>query len=422
VTKSNVRRVAQPPPAQPASSDLALQTEANPVLAGTLSRTDTQTLSDLGSTTGEFAPTTVQATGQGWGTTIQRIQDLTGADLEAKLQNASVGNIISFPAGAQEFSNFDTIFNGVRVGAGTTRRGIIGTGPGSTIFRMTALTSTRSGEVPTGAGTTNQLYLMYAEQDGLRLAGFTLEGTDQNHLYGGLRLHGVNGGLVEQVDIDHIPGDFYIPPGETFGVAGYLCSNMTYRDIVCDGTDGGTGWPGASALGENNFTNVRYERCRAQGWFHSALIAMWEGIGTCWLIDCDSHQNRTAFNIEKVGREVELGAGNEATIHIVNPKFGRLENFGQDVFLGNHDGSADIHIYDPTWYTSGQGRDGASGHGSVGEIRIWFPATHFGGPNLQQQSDVHVWTGGSWSGKPGYGGVYSGGTDNAASIINWSPF
>jgi hypothetical protein len=363
----------------------------------------------------------VQATGTG----IQRIQDLAGATLEAQWQAASVGNFISHGAGTFAFSNFTTVFNGVRVGAGTTRKGIIGTGIGSTVFQMNAGSSTRSGEVPTAPGTTNQLYLLYFEQDGLLLECFDVQGTTQGHLYNGVRLHGVTGAHIRNIRMRGAgPGNDFVPPGETFAFNDFSGGGNYYENIEIDGRqDGATGsGTGATGFGANSYNGATYVNCKAHYNPFSGAWAIWQGIGTTWIINGDSHRNRTAFNIERVGREVALGAGNEAIVNIVNPKFGRIEGFGQDIFLGNDQGSGVINIYDPTWYTSGEGRDGASGHGSVGEIRIYFPSLEQGNPNIQDQDDVHVWVGGSWSGgSPGVG-TYSGGTDQRASIINYSPF
>lgn len=363
----------------------------------------------------------VQATGSN----ISRIQDLAGATLEAQLQAAPVGNFVSFGAGSFTWSNFTTVFNGVRVGTGTTRKGIIGTGIGSTVLRMNVGSSTRAAEVPTAGGTTNQLYLLYFEQDGLLLECFDVQGTNQGHLYNGIRLHGVTGAQIRNIRMRGTsPGNNFVPPGETFALNDFSGGGNVYTNCEIDGReDGATGaGTGATAFGANSYNGMTYIDCRAKYNPFSGAWAIWQGIGTTWIINGDSHHNRTAFNIERVGREAALGAGNEAIVHIVNPKFGVIEGFGQDIFLGNDQGSADIHIYDPQWYTSGEGRDGGSGRGSVGEIRIFFPSLEQGNPNLQLQNDVHVWVGGAWSGGSPGAGTYVGGTDQRATIINYSPF
>lgn len=341
---------------------------------------------------------------QASGTNITRIQDLAGATFEAQLQSAPVTEAISLGTGTYAFSNFNTVFNGVRSGFGTTRRGLIGSGIGNTILQMTASTSTRSGEVPTAAGTTNQLYLGYFEQDNLLLKCFTVQGTSQGHLYNGFRLHGVNGGSFSNIKmIGASPGNNNIPPGETFAFNEYQGGGNHYEQMEIDGDN-----TGATGFGANNYAGATYVDCYAHDHPYSAGWALWQGTGVSNLIRCRSNENRTAFNIERIGMEA-IGQA-RGTVNLIDCTFGNIKVGGQDIFLGNDQGSTILNIYDPI------------GRNASNKIKIFYPALEQTHTNIQSQSDVHVWVGGTWTGTPGFGGTYSGGTDVAATWIDYSPF
>jgi hypothetical protein len=317
---------------------------------------------------------------------------LSGSTFAGRVNSAPIGNVVVLGAGTYNWSDFTTVVQGVRVGASITRRGLRGAGIDSSILQMVAGSSTRAADVPTAAGTTNQLHQMFFDYDGLRLSDMTLNGTSQGHLYNGLRMHGVAGALLRNLKLTGLgPGNSNIPPGETFAINDYSGSGNAYQDIEIDGQSAG-----ATGFGTNSTSSCTFTDCYAHHNTYSAAFALWQGTGTFNLIRCRSHLNKTGFNLERMGREA-IGQS-RCTVNIVNPTFGTNVVGGQDIFLGNDQGSTILNIYDPV-----------DRNGSGNPIRVYFPLNEQGNPNIQNRNDVTVRIGGTWSGgSPGVG-VYNGG-------------
>lgn len=329
------------------------------------------------------------------GTGLTSFGSLAGATLEAKINTATQANRVSFGPGTFTWSDFTTVTGGVRAGVAVTRGGLTGTGAGNTIFQMNANTSTRSAEVPTTTGTTNQLYLMTFDQDNLYLGCFTVQGTNQGHLYNGIRLIGVANGTLKNLKlINPGPGNNFFPPGETFGINDFQGNNNKHQNIEIDGRpDGATGaGTGATAFGANSSVGGTYRDCLGHHNPYSAAFALWQGSGTVNLFDCGGHHNRTHLNLERMGGEIG-GQRPACTINVYDFEFGNYQlnelglGFGQDIFLGNDQGSTVLNIYRPVFtpnrIVSTSGRD-------PNKIFIWWPVNEQNNPNLQQKSDVHV--------------------------------
>jgi hypothetical protein len=346
----------------------------------------------------------IQATGGA----ISRYQDLSGANFSAIVNSAPLGNTVSLTSQTYSWSNFGAgTINGVTVGASVTRAGLVGTGIGNTILQMTASTSTHSADVPAqGSGLTNQLYLMYFDYDGVVLRCFQLNGTSQGHLYNGIRFHQVVGASCRNIKLlGAAPGDNNVPPGETFGWNDYLGAGNVYEQVEIDGNS-----TGASAFGANSYTGVTYVDCYAHHNIYSAGWALWQGTSVANLIRPHSNQNRSAFSFERVGRE---GIGQaRGTVNLVQPTFGTFTSGGQDIFLGNDQGSTLLNIYDPVDRNSA----------FQNKIHIYFPTLEQGNTNIQAQSDVKVFIGGAWTGGGPGVGAYVGGTDVTSSYIDYNPF
>ncbi|HEY9713550.1 MAG TPA: hypothetical protein V6C72_08765, partial [Chroococcales cyanobacterium] len=119
--------------------------------------------------------------------------------------------------GVYTFSNF----NGSTHAGDTLPASISfsGSGMNSTVIEMNRDTSTHAREIPTTDGTTtNPFYLLKVEGGSPTLSNFTLAGTDQGHLYNGLRMDHTSNALVKDVKVTHIPGNSRVNPGETFAI------------------------------------------------------------------------------------------------------------------------------------------------------------------------------------------------------------
>lgn len=273
------------------------------------------------------------------------------------------GNVVAV-GGTQSFSDFGKYVNGVYAGTYVSQAGLVGTGTGS-MLRMVPRSSTKAGAVPTSAGSTNQLYLMALDRDGVQVEGFTLEGTDQGHLYNGVRMHQIDNGRFKNLKlVNTAPGDSYLPPGETFAINDFRGSNNTFTNVEIDGAG-----RGASAFGANSSYGGTWTDVSVHDNPHSAAIALWQTTGTQELVRFTSARNRTAVNLERV----------QGTVNIRQPT---IQSSGaQDVYVGNDWGSTKVNIYDPILPAGAK-------------IRVYYPAQEMGNKNQQLKSDVRVFRNG----------------------------
>jgi hypothetical protein len=100
-------------------------------------------------------------------------------------------------------------------GLSSPTSGLLGAGVTATTYRMTPKTSTKS--APTAADSTNENYLMRfgamsgPGPSGLDIGGFTLQGTDQGHLYNGLQVGWSTGAKVHDVAHHRHPRRLVVP-------------------------------------------------------------------------------------------------------------------------------------------------------------------------------------------------------------------
>lgn len=324
---------------------------------------------------------------------VSTYQSLSGATFDARVNAAPDANIVSLPEGTFTFSNFtkSKVDTGIWAGADISQAGLIGEGVDRSFIKMNANTSTQAAAANTGG--TNQVYLMAIGKinglnsgnalSGLRLSCFTLIGTNQGHLYNGVRLAQVTNSVFSSLKlVAAAPGNSNVPPGETFALNDYRGGNNTYKDIEIDGAGtgaSGIGINGSGAVSNNSFTDIN-----AHHMPYSAGIALWQVDGTQTLTRFKSTNNKTGINIERV----------KGMVNIHQPTL--TGNTSQEFFLGNDQGSGKINIYDPILDKNSDG--------SPKKMRIWFPVNEQGNPNIQRKSDVKV---------------YVNGVDVSASYIQW---
>jgi hypothetical protein len=218
----------------------------------------------------------------------------------------------------QDFTPADgTLDGGVLGGAA----GLLGAGRGRTILEIAQSTSTHAADIPTTFPSTNQLSVLRvgtpASTSGIVLRGFSVQGTEQGHLYNGLRVERVRNLRASDITVTAIPGGASSPPGETFGINDFRTTGSQWSKVVVDGDR-----VGASGFGVNNATNIRICDTVSKNNVHGMGFAFWQSSGIrC--VDCTATDNgRAGFNFERVTGSNELirpvSTGNAYGIRISN--------------------------------------------------------------------------------------------------------
>ena len=256
-------------------------------------------------------------------------------------------------SGTYRFADFSAGLLGVDLTGG-----LVGRGSGSTVLEMAPGSSTKQSSVPTEAWSTNQLSLIRV-QHATTISGLTLRGTDQGHLYNGLRISRSTGARISDVRVVSVPGSDDIPPGETFGINDYSTSGTHYSDVEVDGNGGG-----GSAFGTNNSNDVTVSDSSFHDSGHANGATFWQTKNVTVRNTVSSGNRDAGFNFERVSGTVVLDH--------VTTKSNRLS----DLRINSDTGSAVYRIIDPTF--SGQ------------KLDILMTPKYMGHPNTQRRSDVHV--------------------------------
>jgi hypothetical protein len=171
---------------------------------------------------------------------------------------------VSYLPGVYEFVDFAA--NGYACLWWVNVAGVRGSGIDKTVFQMRPNTSTAAGKVPAQPAPgpnppegTNPLWLARVGGGGTSayppraviLSDFTLNGTQQGHLYNGLQLFYADGTLVQRVKVKGIPAKGSANPDETFGIGFYHGTNITIDSCEVDGRDANGNRVGSSAIGLN---------------------------------------------------------------------------------------------------------------------------------------------------------------------------
>jgi hypothetical protein len=257
------------------------------------------------------------------------------------------------------------------IGYNLDHTGINGAGIDKTVIEMKPHTSTRSGLVPTARGTTNQLSLLQAGGSP-HLSNFTLRGTEQGHLYNGLRIGQASDARISNVKVTSVPGNDHMPPGETFGINDWRTTGSVYTGVEVDG-----GGVGAAGFGANSTRDITIRNSYFHDNPHSIGATFWQTNGIT-LEDVRSTNNRGGLNFERVS----------GSVRIVRPVLGG--NSDSDLSFGSDQASAKVTIIDPKTTSGGKLR-----------IRIYGS---YNGPNKQQRSDIKVLV---------------NGVDRTAQLVQW---
>lgn len=146
------------------------------------------------------------------------------------------------PTKVVTFSDFTA--NGGNVGMMVPAAGLVGprTGdPSGLVLSMKPKTSTKASSIPTTKGDANPLRLLRTVKgSNPPLRDFTIQGTDQGHLYNAMMVDSANGLTMSRIKVLAIPGSFdpqggSNPPWETNGLELYRCTGCTVEDYEADG-------------------------------------------------------------------------------------------------------------------------------------------------------------------------------------------
>lgn len=131
----------------------------------------------------------------------------------------------------------------------------------------------------------------------LEIAGFTIQGTEQGHEYGGVRVGYSEGAIVRDVAVTGIPGSAPGPPGETFSLATWHADDYLFERVVLDGRNTSGAPVAATLLGINDSAGGTVVGMVANHAKHGFGAALWQSSDLTFE-DCDFRYNRKAINIE----------------------------------------------------------------------------------------------------------------------------
>lgn len=201
---------------------------------------------------------------------------VTGDDLQRTLERMTYPAVVLLPAG--EFRASDFRYGSHRFGVfpGPHFRGFIGAGIDKTVVGMRSMSSTKAARVPPQSRepAANPLYFLRTAPHlrGLHFEGFTLEMSDQGHMYQGIMVdHAVAPTMVD-VKTKGGYGDWNVPPGETYHVNFWGCTDAHVIRVEGDGRDAAGVRQSASPMGINSCRRTTLDDC----YFHHTRTSMLE--------------------------------------------------------------------------------------------------------------------------------------------------
>lgn len=226
------------------------------------------------------------------GANYVRIEDLgVGNNLRAAARHPSAnGKILTLPVGSFTLNDFTqgdggVFMHGLMMHTGVypnaNIRGIVGSGEG-TVIQMEANSShftMESAKQNTSPPQYLTTLIWFYQIDNVEFGNLTLQGTEQPHLYHGLRINGANA-RVHHVKFKGAGyGTFNMPPGETYSLA-IAGVNPLIEDCEFDGRRAASGQPVSSTVvGVLGCTNAVIRRCYAHDMLSGFGVVQWQGAG-----------------------------------------------------------------------------------------------------------------------------------------------
>lgn len=313
-----------------------------------------------GTTTATVAPT------EPTGTNIVSITGRPGATFNDKLNSIATTQLLSMPAGTYSFNDFDAA---EIYGARSNAKGLLGTGVAHTTVQMEPFTSTAT-DVPHGSpgDETNPYHLLqFYRSDDVKIDGFHLKGTQQGHMYGGMRVDYCNRPVLSNMKISAIPGDAQDPPGETFAANIFQSTAPVFDTIEIDGAR-----IMSSGLATNSVSGgITLNRIYGHDVEYTKVWAGWQTSGGGTFTDCISVNNVFAWGFERMTGHYTF----------YRPVFGANV---WDFHIGNDGYSTPctIDIHDPVLLNGQQ------------KILVYRPTNHLGKTNTQPLNTFRVFENG----------------------------
>lgn len=132
----------------------------------------------------------------------------------------------------------------------------------------------------------------------LDVSGFNLNGTDQGHTYGGVRIGYSRSARLHDFVVTGIPGNAAGPPGETFSVAAWHADDLVIERVSVDGRDADGRPVAATLFGLNDCARTVVRHCEGHHAAHGMGIAVWQCTDTA-LEDLDLRDCRHPVNFEQ---------------------------------------------------------------------------------------------------------------------------
>jgi hypothetical protein len=199
----------------------------------------------------------------------------------------------------------------------------------------------------------------------LNIGGFSVEGTDQGHSYGGLRVGYSTGAHLHDLAVKGIPGHAPGPPGETFSVATYRSDGALIERVRADGRNAAGKPVAATLFGINSSTGTTIRDCVANYAAFGMALAVWDSKDTT-VADFDARYSRHPINFEQA---------RPGFIKLIRVDMRGQTDSGPNITVNSNLGSSKVTIVDPKvdkWPL----RVGVS------------PRPYIGKPQLQKVSDV----------------------------------
>lgn len=290
-----------------------------------------------------------------------------GIEVGGSLQGVVGGGV---PRTVLEHSDFSVGPSGGLYGF-YAQQGIIGDGPDSTTYQITPNSSTKN---PPHPGV-NPLYVMCVGSlsstpaTGVVAGNFTIQGTPQGHLFGGLRVAGSDGAYIHDVTVKGVPGDAAGPAAgnETMALNMYDANNIHLKNITLLGLDPDGNAVMSTGLGFNFQTGILVENLVVHNAVHGMGVTWWE-CTSAEMRGADMRNNRKPVNLERCY---------DGQIDIYDMDVRGYTN-SVPATVNSDQGSTRLTFYDPIWDTT------------TGPFKIGIAPNGYSGNQHQQVSDVHV--------------------------------
>lgn len=253
---------------------------------------------------------------------------------------------------------------------------LLGNGPAQTVYEIAPHSSTKKPPDP-GVNPLNVICVgslnSGVQPTGIEVGNFSIQGTPQGHMYGGLRVAASLNAYIHDLLVQGVPGDGAGPNSgnETFGIGMWHANGIHLKNVTIEGTNQQGEIVGATGLGFNFQTGFLVENAVVHNMIYGMGLTLWECTSGV-IRGADFRNNRKPLNMEQCST-------------------GKVDIYDMDVTgytnnvpvtVNSQYGSTALTFYDPVW------------DATKGPFKIGWAANAYGGKQAQKTSDIHVIIGG----------------------------